>query len=52
MHFPKIHPTYDTALAAALDAHINNKTKPLGSLGILESVAKTIGLIQQRRSPN
>ncbi len=51
MHFPKIHPTYDTALAAALDAHINNKTKPLGSLGILESVAKTIGLIQQTTQP-
>lgn len=51
MHIPKIHPTYDTELAAALDAHINNKTKPLGSLGILESVAKTIGLIQQTTQP-
>lgn len=51
MHIPQIHPTHDIALAAALDAHINNKTKPLGSLGILESVAKQVGLIQQTTQP-
>ncbi|CAH0318449.1 Nicotinate-nucleotide--dimethylbenzimidazole phosphoribosyltransferase [Massilia sp. Bi118] len=35
------------ALAAQLDQAINNKTKPLGSLGALETLAKQLGLIQQ-----
>jgi nicotinate-nucleotide--dimethylbenzimidazole phosphoribosyltransferase len=43
--FP-IVPTANSTLAAQLDAAINNKTKPLGSLGALEALAKQLGLIQ------
>jgi nicotinate-nucleotide--dimethylbenzimidazole phosphoribosyltransferase len=47
MRIPTIAPTANTALAASLDDAINNKTKPLGSLGTLETLAKRLGLIQQ-----
>jgi nicotinate-nucleotide--dimethylbenzimidazole phosphoribosyltransferase len=34
-------------MGAQLDQAISNKTKPLGSLGLLESLAKQIGLVQR-----
>jgi nicotinate-nucleotide--dimethylbenzimidazole phosphoribosyltransferase len=39
------------ALEAAIQARIDNKTKPLGALGRLESLALQIALIQQRLDP-
>lgn len=51
MQIPHVDSTADMALSAALDAAINNKTKPLGSLGLLEHLAKQIGLIQKSTRP-
>jgi nicotinate-nucleotide--dimethylbenzimidazole phosphoribosyltransferase len=47
MRLPIIAAIADPALAAQLDQAINNKTKPLGSLGALETLAKQLGLIQR-----
>jgi nicotinate-nucleotide--dimethylbenzimidazole phosphoribosyltransferase len=51
MPIPHIDSIYDASLSKLLDANINNKSKPLGSLGILESLAKQVGLIQQSTHP-
>jgi nicotinate-nucleotide--dimethylbenzimidazole phosphoribosyltransferase len=47
MRPPSIAAIANPELALQLDAAINNKTKPIGSLGALERLAKQLGLIQQ-----
>ncbi len=51
MHLPEIASTYDAALASELERAVANKTKPPGSLGALETLARQIGLIQQTLQP-
>jgi nicotinate-nucleotide--dimethylbenzimidazole phosphoribosyltransferase len=48
---PTIPDLVDTALAARLQSALDNKTKPLGALGRLESLALRIGLILGSEKP-
>ena len=51
MHFSFNITAPDQGLAAALQDKIDRKTKPLGALGQLETIARKVGLIQQRLDP-
>lgn len=48
---PPIVPTADAALSLSLADAINHKTKPLGSLGRLETLAAQLGLVQRSTQP-
>lgn len=51
MRIPDLVPIRNDELAIALASAIDNKTKPLGSLGRLETLARQVGLIQVSTTP-
>ena len=48
---PSIADVHDETLACRLQQRIDRKTKPIGALGRLESLALQVGLIQQSETP-
>ena len=51
MSLPTVEPLRQSALATELQALIDQKTKPLGALGRMETLAHTLGLILDSTAP-